>query len=769
MAPALAFAPLNRGLATLVGVASLLGAKRSRINFFLMVSLLCVCGSADAQSRLQGRVIDPQGAPVARAVVIATGIAGPALTSRSDDQGRFAFDTIAQGRYDLTASAPGLYGEARGVSAPSTDGIEIVTRVSAITESLVVSATQIDQPLTRAADSVTVLTGDDLQRRQVTTLGGALATVPGFTIARSGGPGTLTSLFPRGGESDFTLVLVDGIRANAFGGGIDLSQVPLGDVERIEVVRGPQSAVFGADAIGGVVQVITHQGGAPSVGAAVETGSRRTRRVQASTTGSHGSVRWQAGGDYFADQGFTGLRPATGERVSNDDAMQRQGWAGAGWRAGRGTDVAGTFRYVDTDRGAPGPYGSDPAGRFSGVDRISRGSTERHALGLRVVHPWTGPASRVRQRIEIDSADYDLVFVSPFGRSTSDTRRTHLRVQTDGIVNAGFGVSAGVEWLDERARSSFIRSGGSVVPVERRVVGTFGEARWSALDRLSVQAGLRAEHITREAFVVNSFAADTVVSLNPKVSAAWLVSGGTPSGGATRWTRIRAAAGTGIRPPDVFEIAFTDNPALKPERSRSVEAGVTQVFASGVMQLEAIAFLNAYDDLIISVGSLRDVSRYRTDNVSNARARGLEMSGTVQPRRGVTVRASYTRLATEIRAVDNSAQAPSPYRVGDPLLRRPRHSGAVDLGVTQDPWTAFATLAARGVTLDAEPAFGPSGGLYTNRGRTVLDAGGSLRLARRVDAFGRVLNVFDARYEEVFGFPAPGRTAFAGLRVAVGR
>src|SRR4029453_15171268 len=164
-----------------------------------------------------------------------------------------------------------------------------------------------------------------------------------------------------------------------------------------------------------------------------------------------------------------------------------------------GTDAIGSVRYVDTDRGSPGPYGSDPAHRFSGVDRISRGVTERHTFGARVVHPWTGPASRVRQRVDFDVADLDLDFTSPFGVSESETRRYHGRVQTDAAINAALGVSGGVEWLSERARNTFITAGTEIVPVERSVIGTFGEARWRADDRVTVQAGVRAEHIAREA------------------------------------------------------------------------------------------------------------------------------------------------------------------------------------------------------------------------------------------------------------------------------
>jgi outer membrane receptor protein involved in Fe transport len=297
----------------------------------------------------------------------------------------------------------------------------------------------------------------------------------------------------------------------------------------------------------------------------------------------------------------------------------------------------------------------------------------------------------------------------------------------------------------------------------------FGEARWNAHERFMLQGGARGERITSESFAINGFADDTVVSVNPKIAVSWLATPSLPSSGARSWTRVRAAAGTGMRPPDVFEIAFTDNPALKPERSRSLEAGVTQMLGGGVVQLDATAFFNRYDDLIISVGSLRDVSRYRTDNVSNARARGLELSGAWSGGRGVQLRGAYTFLDTEILAVDGTAQAPSPFAVGDRLLRRPRHQGSLVATWTAGRGTVFTAIDVRGETLDAEPAFGAGGGLFPNEGRTVVDVGGTLRLTRHLHFFGRVTNLFDRAYEEVLGYPMPGRMLFAGVRVAARR
>jgi outer membrane receptor protein involved in Fe transport len=387
------------------------------------------------------------------------------------------------------------------------------------------------------------------------------------------------------------------------------------------------------------------------------------------------------------------------------------------------------------------------------------------------MQPWFGASSRVRQRVDFDVADYDLSFKSQFGVSDGNTHRSHARVQTDVSANAALGFSGGFEWLGERGGSTFITSGpdAAPTPIERGVLGIFGEGRWNAGDRATITAGVRGERITRDALPGDplafqprpAFPEETINSVNPKIAASFRVADGT---------RLRGAFGTGIRPPDAFDIAFTDNSGLKPERSKSGEFGVTRTLAGSAVQLDATAFFNSYTDLIITVGrTFSGSSRYRTDNISNARARGAELSAAWRGNSGVGVRANYTFLDSEILAVKGSSSAQTPYSVGDPLLRRPRHSGSIDASLTRGAMSAFAEMQMRGETLDAEPAFGPSGGLYPNDGYTVVNLGGSWRPVTPLEVFVRALNLFDRQYEEVLGYPAPGRTAYVGVRVAVGR
>ena len=341
---------------------------RTLLTFFIFNFALVIAAHAAV---LSGRVVDPDGRPVANAEVIVSGSTASPLRARTNADGRFELPSLADGRYSVIAAAPGLVSDPTAIDVSGADAtLDLTLKISAIAETLVVSAAQIDQPLSRTPDSVTVIPGAEIDAKQQFTLGSALRSVPGLTLQQNGGPGTVTSLFTRGGESDFTLVLVDGVRANSFGGGLDLSQVPLQDVDRIEVIRGPQSALYGSDAIGGVINVITRSGGAPAAQAQLETGSREMRRAAAATTGEVNGVRWQVGANYFEDPGFTGTA-ANGQTVSNDDAQETQASASIGWRhASAGSDVQGSFQYVDTERGSPGPYGSDPAHRYAGVDTI---------------------------------------------------------------------------------------------------------------------------------------------------------------------------------------------------------------------------------------------------------------------------------------------------------------------------------------------------------------------------------------------------------------
>jgi outer membrane cobalamin receptor len=738
--------------------------------------LVLFAGSAHA-GPLVGRVIDPDGRPIPGATILLIGAASP-RTAVTNALGEFTLVSPDTGRFELRVAAPGFRSEPVVVdaSAGRRDLGDLKVALTAVTESIVVSAAQVEIPLTQAASSVTVITGAELAERQIHTAADALKSVPGMTVVRYGGPGALTSVFPRGGESDYTLVLVDGVPANTFGGDFDFAQLSTENVERIEVVRGPQSALFGSNAIGSVVRLVTRRGGAPAGSAIVEGGSFGSWRRAASTSGSRGAWDWGGSVEWLDSDGRNGRTTEAGETIENDDYERTTGALAAGWRGRHGTHVRGDVRVSRDERGFPGPFGSNPAGAFSGIDTVSRGENDRLLASIAAVLPVS---NRVRMHAQLTHDRLDSGFESPFGPSSLDSRRLAGRVQADIAASETLDFSGGVEYLRERGASTFITGTSGEIPVRRQVAGYFGEARWRHRQRVFVTAGLRVDDIRRDAIEPDpsgfpprpELPEDAVLSPNPRVSVAWFARSEAKS-----FTKVRASAGTGIRPPNAFEIAFTDNPSLKPERSRSAELGLDQAIAGGLGLLEATAFVNGYDDLIIAVGSFSEASRYRTDNISNARSRGVELAGTARGRlhAGVPidlrVRATYTRLDTEILAVDRARLAPPPFEVGQPLLRRPRHQFSTTLLVSAGRASAFLHGGGRSRVLDVEPTLGtfyPE--FFEAPGYHVWTLGGAFRLHRALELFARVENLLDRSYEEAFGYPAPSRGAFAGLRIAAGR
>ena len=760
-----------------------------RLLFVMLVLLGAAAPASDAagvsfpadppSAVVRGTVTDPAGARVPRARVVLVSPLSVVASAETSAEGEFQFDRVAPGRYEVRVAADGFRSEPLAIVATAGEETRVAfaLHVSAFAESVVVSASQVEMPLARAADSVTVISSRDLQAAQAETVADALRLVPGLTVSRNGGRGAVTSLFPRGGESDYTLVMVDGIKANAFGGGYDFSTLSANQVERIEVVRGPESALFGADAIGAVVHVVTKHTGLPRVEGLVEGGSFGTSRVNAGTWGSHGSWSWGGSAERTASDGYTGIAPATGEVVSNDDFLSTNAGFSAGWRAGNGGDVRGSVRYVSGDRGYPGPYGSNPIGAYTAVDRLSRGVTSSVQAGGRWTQPFSAGGRALHQTVSANYFDLTSDFTSAYGLSASTSGRATVRSQTDIDLTASLALSGGIEALRERATSTFITADSTgPLPIQRSVAGLFAEARYQPLAPLTFTAGVRVEHLVRDAMPASSdyfsprpaLPEDARWSANPRFSAAFLLAG--PREGARGWTRVHGAAGTGIRAPDALEIAFTDNPALLPERSRSVEAGVDQALLRERLIVGATAFFNRYDDLIVAVGpALADASRYRTDNISNARAQGAELSAAFRAGWGLTARASYTFLDTEILAVDSLDEAPPPFVVGDPLLRRPRHLASLDLTFARGSLTAFGHVGGRSHTLDVEPTYGTWGGLFTNPGFSSVDVGASWRIVRAVEVIGRIGNLFNRSYEETFGFPALGRNAMIGVRVAAGR
>lgn len=737
--------------------------------FFLLLSL----ATPAAADIVRGRLTDPSGRPVPQAQVLIISGGAVVAIATTDRDGRFGPITLPAGEYEVSASANGLRLKPQRITVAATGVAEVnaALELSAVREAVVVSAAQVDRPLSRVTDSVTVIDRTEIERAQIDTAADALRRVPGFGVVQSGTRGAITSFFPRGGESDYTQVFVDGMPINFFGGGFDAAHLSVSGLERIEVVRGPQSALFGGGAIGGVINLVTRKGGAPHASATFEGGAYGTTRVAAETSGGRGAWSWGAAIERMASDGVTSFRSSVGGNVTNDDYERIAGSAGVSWSDRATRRVRADVRFDRNDRGNPGPFGSDPLDRYSEIS-ISRGENRPRGVSASALF---GDPRRLRHSVQASWMDMPATFTTAFGTSEDRSRRTTARYQAD-VERGALGLSSGLEVVKERADNTFVTNANfEGIPVNRTLAGFFAEGRYDASSRAGLTLGMRVERIERGALAPDAFGSrppldeDVVWSFNPKVSAVWFLRGDRASSAADGWTKIRGGAGTGIKPPTVFELGFTDNPSLKPERSRSFDLGLEHAIGGQPLVIDTTAFFNSYDDLIVSVGAnIADASAFQSDNVANARAAGLETGVRWIGPGGLSVRASYTYLRTRVLAVDDVADgAPNPFEVGDWLIRRPRHAFSIDADVSRGPVTAFVQVNGRGRFLDVEPNFGAP--TFFAEGYEVVALGGAYRLGRQLELFARVTNIFDREYEEALGYPSLGRAAMAGLRVAVGR
>lgn len=748
-------------------------AGRFLITTFVTLFGFAVGVCPAAAEVIRGQAKDPQNRAVPLADVILTQGSRVVAAAKTAADGRFGPLVAPPGEYELVISSAGLQSAPQRVVITAAAGdltLDVPMKLAAMRESVVVSAAQVDSALSRVPDSVTVIDRSDLVTRQTETVADAVRRVPGFGVVQSGGRGVVTSFFPRGGESDYTLVLADGIPLNAFGGGFDAAHLGTSDIDRIEVVRGPQSALYGAGAIGGIVHVLTRNGGPLRGDVSFAGGSYGTMIGRASAAGSNGAWTWGGAIDWTDTDGDTRDFASAGGAVSNDDYERMAGSASVGWSDRSDRRVRVDARFGRDERGNPGPYGSDPLGLYGGLDTVSRGLNRTRGIAG---HVKLGAGPRAQHLMQFTWTDAPSEFTSPFGESEDHTRRAGGRYQLDWDLGA-VGLSAGWEGLAERADNTFITGEAfQEVPVERTLNGFFAESRWVPTGRASIVAGVRVERISRSALEGDPFGprpafdTDVVWSANPKASVSWFVT--RPQAETAGWTRLHASGGTGIKPPTAFEIAFTDNPSLKPERSRSVDAGVEHAFARGTVLVDATWFYNRYDQMIVTVGSsFAGASRYRSDNIANARATGVEFGATWRGPRGFAARGAWTWLETEILAVDSvPGQAPPPYSVGDPLVRRPGGQGLLDVTWTSDRVRAVLTINGRGDVTDLEPSRAES--LFTNPGYLTTMVGASFAIGSGVEVFGRATNLFNQSYEEVLGYPALGRAAMIGVRVARSR
>jgi outer membrane cobalamin receptor len=733
----------------------------------LLGALFVLLSATTAQAgTLAGTVLDPSGRAVPQARVTLLRSLVVLDEGQTDSQGTFKFAGLADGKYQLAASAPGLASpqaevEIRGAEVHTLD---LHLQLSAVEQQVVVSASLGDSLVSEVGSSVSVVTGQDINDRAAQNVLDVLSGIPGIEVSQAGRHGGATGVYVRGGESNYNLVMVDGMELNQFGGSFDFAPLPADGVERVEVTRGPESALYGPNAVTSVINIVTTQGeGTPHFTLQVEGGSFTTRRFVADGSGLTHGLNW----------GFDVSRLDSGGLVQNDQYRNQSAFLSLGYHRSPRRRVDFHFFGNANDAGAPGPYGSDPDGLFAGIDLISRDKQNMFGWGGSYSEQFT---SRFRQVTTASVSTNDSYFRSPYGDSYSNNLRGVLNTRSEvAVSNKDFFV-AGFEYNREQVEDTYIsETNGRPFVLPRTSWAFFAENRWSPTHRLYLTTGFRVDDLRTHSLPADDSAGrpllspSTVVKVNPRASAAYMLR--ESHGGSMDGTRLHASFGTGIRAPDGFNLAFTNNPHLKPEKSISFDAGIEQRFFQSKAVLDLTYFNNHFKDQIVTLGgSLTNLSSFASDNLGHSRAQGAEISFQIHPTRSLQMSAEYTRDDTAILALNGSSQVLAPLQVGQQLLRRPRNSGAYNLTWRHGPLMLNTNAYIRGPVLDIEPNYGTYACtlglpcLFTNKGYVRVDGGFSYRLPRGVEIYGRLDNLLDQKYEEVFGYPSLPFNFLAGVR-----
>ena len=697
----------------------------------------------------QGKVVDPTGAAIPGATVAAVNRVGLVAQAVTDTSGSFQISVPDAANTNLLVTAPGFETKTASFLADRT----ITLALAPQSDSVTVAGTTMDIPLSQQGSSVSVISHEEIAERNEAQAIDLIRYLPGLSVTTTGSRGGETSLFIRGGDYDFNLVEINGVPIDWFGGIVDFAHIPADFLDHIEVVRGAQSAVYGSYANSGVVNFVTRQPEEKlEFEALAEGGTYDEHRF---AVGGSGMLDGFGIGVFLSSLDDNGPVPNSDYHDKNVFATLTRNWGQQSLAAN------GSFNAAAL--GDPGPYGSDPEHLFTGIDLISRSRFDRSVYGA---HYQIDVTPRVREEVFAGLFWNNSFYISPYGDSYENDYRGQLEERTVVNVSSHSTMAFGYVFSREEVKNTFITDTSSnVSPVQRNQQGIYWENRFEFGKRFFVNAGVREEVIHTAQIPADAenipprpeFPAATITKLNPKLAAGYVLREGL---------RLHASAGTGIRPPSGFDLAFTNNPNLKPERTASADAGIEQRLFHNRVSLDATYFYNRYYDLIVTLGgSLANLSSYQSANLANSQAQGGEFAVRIRPARWISLSGSYMLLDSQILSLNGSTGlAPEYFQVGQPLLRRPRNSGTMVAAFVRGKFSADVTGYFRGTVLDVEPNYGASAGLFYNPGYANFGLNVNYALPHGVTLYGNLRNALNWHYEEAFGYPSPLLNFVSGVK-----
>lgn len=734
------------------------------------ISLSLALSATAVAVDLTVKIIDPQSALVSGAQVqlLRKNDTRILATQTTSAEGIAVFRLSGNGSYRLQILAPGFAAQTADISSEAELTLQLHLAIAS--ETVVVSATRTPVPSQAAGADVDALTAAQLTTMQPIAANDAVRFLPGAVVNTSGQHGGLSSLFVRGGESNYNKVIVDGVTVNEPGGTFDFGTLSLAQGDRLEFVRGAQSTLYGSDAMTSVVDVSTRSGSTrvPELLLGADGGNFSTAHGYASLAGARGRFDYNFFGDQFNTSG-SGINDAYSDSLEG---------ANIGLQLQSPISLRTRFRHWNTHTGLPGEWsfnGYDPLVPAAGTGPLiplppdpSAWSQLNNMLGsveLAIASPsgWQHHFTGFDYLYRYNELDLngDPNRVSPaFGYTQFDFPSHEI----DRINRAGFEYQG-----DYSERTWAHTTYGYRIENENGFVGDVDYGSQTHGQRLNNDLYLQQQLTIRTLdviiggrFIHNSAFGNTGV---PRVALGWhALRGGTVFSG----TRLRFSYATGFKEPRLEETfagpPYTQpNTALKPERLRAFEAGFQQKFFADKYELDATYFNNLFRDQInyVTVNPITFVGEYV--NVNRAFAHGAEVSLRAKLRSNLMLNSAYTYTSSQY--LDNPAPFDPVYDPGQPLLRRPRHSATLLLSRFTSRWGGNIAGSFVGRRSDSD-FYGFA--ITHAAGYVRADLGAWYAVKPRLTAYVNVENALDRRYNEVVGYPALPVNFRAGLRFRVG-
>ncbi len=736
----------------------------------LVLFLSLAAALAANHSPIHGLVLDPTGLPIEGAAVECAG-----HITYSDVEGRFTTAAPAATPADTMPCAAQVTKtgfETQSVQLSPNSENRITLKLQSQAESVVVSATRYQTTPEEAVVSASVVTAIDLAAQNLPQVPDVLRELPGLQVSDYGQRGALTEVFTRGSDSTSTLVLLDGVPLNDPGGQLNLAHISSAGIDRIEVIRGPESALFGAEAAGGVIQLFTKHGdpenSTPHFSASYERGNLQTDRWTGSMDGGLFKKF-----DYYLEAG----QLHTVGAYQNDFYRDTSATANVGYRFSDSTQLRAIFRIYDANLGTPGQidYGIDDLGTTEQTRDSTVSLRLDDARGSHYLQQFTFGYHRLNDFFNDTDPDFTQLQEALLRDVTVNglVRTYFVQLLNPNVTYptppAGYQIAQNTAYfgaytslnLTKRTSAGYQGTwqhrGGSVIfgynyqrqgsllssgDVERNNNGLYVNAQQSVGDRILLTAGGRFEHSSAFGAIGSGRGGASILLFKEH--------------GVLDSTTLRLSAGRGTTEPGLLENFvqagyYFGNPNLRPETTPTYEAALVQDWWQRRLHTEVAVFRSSFENLIAFVSDT-------WQNVQASWARGAEFSAQARILPNLQVTATYMRLYTRVTA--STTPLDSTTGLGQQLLHRPLNSGAFTITATPRRWSFVLGASIAGESQDADFTFG----VNRNPGHENLFASGSFQINRHISPTLRVDNLLNEHYEEVLGYPALSRSVLGGLR-----